>query len=138
MTSRRATIGLVLAVAAATVLGACSSGSSLTGKTWQWTSATTSSPASQSVVPDPTAYTIEFKSDGTYAAKADCNQLTGSYTTTSSSGLTIASGPMTLAACGADSLSDVYVHSLLQASSYGISGSDLTITLADNGTMTFK
>ena len=37
----------------------------LTGKTWQWTASTTKVPASQSVVPDPENYTIEFKSDGT-------------------------------------------------------------------------
>ena len=57
-------------------------------------------PAFQGVVPaaDQANYTIEFKSDGTFNAKADCNQLAGTYTTTGSGGLTIVPGPMTLAA----------------------------------------
>ena len=69
-------------------------------------------PASQNVVPDPENYTIEFKSDGTFAAKADCNQLAGTYTTTSSGGLTIVPGPMTLALCPEASLDTLYMAGL--------------------------
>ena len=65
----------VAAVAIGLMVLACSSGSSsgLTGKVWQWSAMTEKVPASQSVVPDPQNYTIEFKGDGTYALKADCN-----------------------------------------------------------------
>ena len=94
----RALFALVIGVTA--IVAACS-GSSLTGKTWQLTAITEKVPAFQGVVPaaDQANYTIEFKSDGTFNAKADCNQLSGTYTTTGSGGLTIVPGPMTLAVC---------------------------------------
>jgi heat shock protein HslJ len=72
-------------------------------------------------VPNPEKYTIGFKSDGKFSAKADCNQVAGGYTTTSSGGLTITPGPSTLVACGADSLGDMYVAGLAMAASYSIS-----------------
>jgi heat shock protein HslJ len=126
-----------LAVALAVALAACSSGSGLTGRTWQLTATTTTVPASQSVVPDPQSYTIEFRSDGTYGAKADCNQAQGTYAT-SGSNLTITLGPSTLAECGPDSLSDQYLTGLADAASYAIAGGQLTITTKDEATMTFK
>jgi heat shock protein HslJ len=137
---RRPVPFIVLALATVLLVVACSSssGSGLTGKAWQWTASTTKVPASQSVVPDPENYTLTFNTDGSFSAKVDCNNMSGTYTTTSSGGLTITPGPMTLAACGPDSLSDIYVAGLMQAKSYAISNSQLTITLADEGTMTFK
>ena len=99
-------LGLVLATAA--LIAACSSsGNALTGKTWQLTAITELVPAFQGVVPaaDQPNYTIEFKTDGTYQAKADCNSTSGAYTTTSSGGLTILPGPTTLVACPEGSLS---------------------------------
>jgi heat shock protein HslJ len=137
---RRLVAVVAFALAAVILVAACSSssGSSLTGKAWQWTASTTKVPASQSVVPDPQNYTITFNTDGTFSAKVDCNNMAGQYTTTSSGGLTIRPGPMTLAACGADSLSDIYVAELLKSKSYAIADAKLTITLTDEGTMTFK
>jgi len=136
---RRSVAVAAVIVIAVLALAACSSSSSsLTGKAWQWTASTTKAPASQSVVPNPEKYTIEFKSDGTFSAKADCNAVAGGYTTTSSGGLTITPGPSTLVACGADSLGDVYVADLGKAASYAIASGQLTITLSDEGTMTFK
>ena len=135
---KRALFALVIGVAA--IAAACSGGSSLTGKTWQLTAITEKVPAFQGVVPaaDQPNYTIEFKSDGTFNAKADCNQLSGSYTTTSSGGLTIVLGPSTLAACPEGSLSSQYVAALGQAASYAIASGQLTITLADGGTLVYK
>jgi heat shock protein HslJ len=127
-----------LAIATVALVAACNSSTSLTGKTWQWVASTSKVPASQSVVPDPENYTIEFNSDGTFQAKADCNQLAGSYTTTSSGGMTITPGPMTLAICGPESSSDIYVQELSKAASYVTSEAKLTITLSDEGTMTFN
>jgi len=135
---RSAAVVAVILVAVLALAACSSSGSSLTGKSWQWTAATTKVPASQSVVPNPEKYTIEFKSDGTFSAKADCNQVAGGYTTTSSGGLTITPGPSTLVACGADSLGDMYVAGLAMAASYKIASGQLTMTLSDEGTMTFK
>ncbi len=130
---------LVLAMSAVVLLGACSaSAGSLTGKTWQWTASTTKVPASQSVVPDPENYTIEFMSDGSFSSKVDCNQLSGTYSTTSSGGLTIVPGPMTLAACPDGSLDALYVAGLSGAQSYAVANSQLTVTTADESTLTFK
>jgi len=135
---KRALFALVIGVAA--IAAACSGGSSLTGNTWKLTAITEKVPAFQGVVPaaDQPNYTIEFKSDGTFNAKADCNQLSGSYTTTSSGGLTIVLGPSTLAACPEGSLSSQYVAALGQAASYAIASGQLTITLADGGTLVYK
>ncbi len=127
--------GVVVAILA---LAACSSGDSLTGKAWQWKSWTTMTPQSQSDVPDPSSYTIEFKSDGTFTAKADCNSVAGTYTSSASGGLKISPGPSTQAACGADSMSDVFVQKLGLAISYTFFRSEMTINLQDLGNMTFK
>ena len=86
---------------------------------------------------DQANYTIEFKADGTFAAKADCNQVSGTYTTTPTGGLTIVLGPSTMAACPPESLAPQYVTGLGNAASYAIAGSDLTITLKDEGTLVF-
>jgi heat shock protein HslJ len=121
--------------------GASSSGSSgLTGKTWMLTAITEKVPAFQGVVPaaDQANYTIEFKSDGTFSAKADCNQVSGTYTTTSTGGLTIVLGPATQAACPEGSLAPQYVTGLGNAASYAIASEQLTITLKDEGTLVFK
>src|SRR5688572_29153101 len=116
---------LVLAIGLAAVVAACSgssgsaspsaaAGAGLTGKTWQLTAITEKVPAFQGVVPaeDQANYTIEFKSDVSFSAKADCNQLSGSYTTSGTNGLTIVPGPMTMAMCLEGSLSTQYVESL--------------------------
>ena len=136
MTIRRWVV--VAGVVAALVLAACSSGSSLTGKAWQWTSWTTVTPQSQSDVADPSSYTIEFKSDGTFQAKADCNGVTGTYTSTASGGLKIDPDPSTLAACGADSVSEAFAEKLGLAIGYTFFRSEMTINLQDLGTMQFK
>ena len=120
------------------LLAACSSssGSALTGKTWQWTGSTTTVPASQAAVPDPENYTLTFNTDGTFSGKADCNQVSGEYTT-SGSDLTLTLGPTTMMACPEGSLDGLFLDGLGKAASYTISGSDLTITDSDEGTMQF-
>jgi heat shock protein HslJ len=131
-------IGILTLAIGGLLLAACSSssGSALTGKTWQWTGSTTTVPASQSVVPDPENYTITFNTDGTFSGKADCNQVSGDYTT-SGSDLTITPGPTTMMACPEGSLDGLFLEGIGKASSYTISGSDLTITDSDEGTMQF-
>jgi heat shock protein HslJ len=130
---------LVMLALAAVALGACSSGSSgLTGKTWQLSTITEKSPAFQGVVPtaDQPRYTIEFKTDGTFAALADCNRVAGTYTT-SGSNMTIKLGPSTLVACPDGSFGELYAVALGKAASYAIANDQLTITLSDGGTLTF-
>ena len=128
----------VAGVVVALVLAACASGSSLTGKTWQWNAWTTLTPQMQADVPDPSSYTIEFKSDGTFQAKADCNTVSGTYVTSASQALKITLGPSTLVACGPDSLSDVFIEKLGLATAYTFFRSEMTINLQDLGTMGFK
>ncbi len=127
--------GVVVAIL---VLAGCSSGDSLTGKTWQWSSWTTLTPQTQADVPDPSSYTIEFKSDGTFQAKADCNTVSGTYVTSASQALKITLGPSTLVACGPDSLSDVFIEKLGLATAYTFFRSEMTINLQDLGTLGFK
>jgi heat shock protein HslJ len=137
--TRRRWIAAIAGIAVATlVLSACASGSSLTGKTWKWTASTTVAPPTQSKVPDPSLYTVEFLSDGTFQAKADCNTVSGTYTSTTSQGLHIYPGPSTLAACGPDSLSAAFIADLGQAIAYTFFRSEMTINLSDLGTMTFE
>jgi len=137
----RRLILIALALGLATMLVACGGGSSsgLTGKTWHLTAITEKVPAFQGVIPaaDQSKYAITFNTDGTFNATADCNQVSGSYKTSGSNGLTITAGPSTLAFCGETSFGQQYVAGLSQAASYTVAGSDLTITLADGGTMTF-
>jgi heat shock protein HslJ len=138
---RRSIVAVVL-VATATLSGACASeaGGDITGKTWHLTSITTVAPNFATVVPAEAManYTISFDPGGTFAAKADCNQVSGTYTITGKSVLTIKPGPSTLAACPDGSLSDKYVATLAQASSYTTTSNQLTITLLDNGTLSFQ
>ena len=134
---------LIFVIAATAVLSACGSGSSgngLTGKDWHLTAISEKSPAFQGVVPvDQQAnYTINFAADGgTFSAKADCNQVSGSYVTSGSNGITITPGPSTMAFCGEGSFGDLYVHGLGNATTYAIASDQLTLTLKDGGTMTF-
>jgi heat shock protein HslJ len=127
-----------LMVMSALALVGCSSGS-LVGKTWDLSAITTQAPAFQGVVPatDRPNYTLTFNSDGTFAAKADCNQVGGTYKTNGSNGLTMTPGPSTLAACPEGSYGNQYVQALAKAASYGFANNQLTITLSDGGTLVF-
>ena len=131
--------GLLIVAVAGLAGCASTSGGDITGPTWRLVSITTERPAFQGIVPAEAVvnYTITFNDDGTFAAKADCNQVSGTYTIQDKSVLTIVPGPSTLAFCGEDSLGDEYVAALAQAGSYSISGNQLNITLLDNGTLNF-
>jgi heat shock protein HslJ len=137
----RKLMSIALAVGVAAMIAACSGGSSgLTGKTWLLTALTEKVPAFQGVVPeaDQANYNIEFKTDSTFTAKADCNTTSGTYTTTGSGGLAIVPGPTTLVACPEGSLSSQYIAALGNAASYAVTSSQLTITLTDGGTLVYK
>ena len=89
-------------------------------------------------MPNPDNYTISFAADGTFAGKNDCNQIAGTYTTSGSDGLTIVLGPSTLVACPEGSMDAIYLAGLAATKSYAISGNELTLTLAEDATMTFN
>ena len=126
-------------IALAAFVAACQGGGSqLTGTTWQLTAVTEKVPAFQGVVPaDQQAhYTIQFQNDGSFSATADCNQLSGTYTT-SGSNMTITPGPMTMAFCGEQSLDSIYVHALGEVASFAIANNQLTLTTNSEATLTF-
>ena len=130
----------VVAVAAL-VLAACggSGGSKdLLNTTWQWASLKETEPASQSVVPNPESYTIVFKEDDSFSATVDCNKASGSYQLDGDE-LTIMPGPSTMAECGAESLSDLFMANLSQVTAYTMDGGNLILTVGDGAAeMTFE
>jgi len=119
-------------------------GSILTGTTWQWNGSTAGSGGVPVVVPDPTKYTVEFRSGGTFLATADCTTVSGTYRTVpagrtglASTGIRLRPDPYDPAACGPDSLSDAFLQGLWSAARYQISDSKLRILRSTVGTMTF-
>ncbi len=110
------------------LLAACGSGSdsdsasgdSITGVVWQWETVTNQDTNETTTVPDPENYTIEFKEDGTFTGQADCNSISGTYST--ASGFSITLGPSTLAFCGEASLDTVYLDLLSNVAAGGPDG----------------
>jgi heat shock protein HslJ len=134
---RRAVVAAAAIAAVAVLVAACGgSGSDLTGKTWQATSITTTTPAFQGMVPPDQAanYTITFQSDGNAAIKADCNNVTATYTTGDNNAITITLGASTMAFCGEASLDQAFTAALAAAKTYEVSGSTLKLN-ADGGTL---
>jgi len=86
--------------------------SSITNIVWQWTSVANRTTGRTTTVPNPTAYTIIFRDDGTVSGQADCNTFTGTYST--DGGLFINTTPDVMAACGGASL-DIQYFELLDA-----------------------
>lgn len=133
---------LILTILAATtlLLGGCAStaGGDITLGTWHLTSIT--SIHRQAIVPpeDMAKYTITFKDDETFDAKADCNEVSGTYTIVDASVLTLTLGPSTLAECGEGSLSADYVQLLGDVKTYSIAGDQMTLTLNDSSELLFQ
>jgi heat shock protein HslJ len=130
-----ASLAVVAVVAACNIVGG-GGGDSLTGQVWQWTGLVESDPPAQSAPGDPENYTIEFHDDGTFAAKADCNQVAGAYESSGGS-LTITPSQSTMAACGDESLDQIFLTNLALAQSYAIEDGGLDITLSNGGEMQF-
>jgi heat shock protein HslJ/uncharacterized protein YraI len=106
--------------------------------TWQWVSLVETMPASQSMVANSENYNLVFRTDGTYSAKADCNQLMGSYELVGNQ-LKLEPGISTLAECGPDSSYDLYSSLLERVVSVGTNEGVLVLGLAeDAGIMNFQ
>jgi heat shock protein HslJ len=97
-------------------------------------------PAFEGEVPveNQDSYTIEFQTDGSFSAQADCNRVLGTWAATPSGELSITLGPSTIVACAEGSLSDLYILALSNVASYAIANANLTITLADGGTLVYR
>ena len=138
----RLSLSLVVLAAASILVSACAAaapGSDLTGKTWLLTAVTEQVPAFQGVVPaeEQGKYTITFATDGTFGAQADCNQVNGTYTVASGNAIQIELGASTLAFCPDGDLGVLFTNALATAQTYAISGSNLTLTRDDGGTLQF-
>ncbi len=104
------------------------------GKTWQWTQFSDTVEGSQEIA-EPERYELILNEDGTIDVKADCNQVSGTYTLEDSS-IAITFGPATAAACPEDSLADEYIQNLSAAAIvFFQDGSMYFDTVADSGTM---
>ncbi|MFN2189928.1 MAG: META domain-containing protein [Candidatus Promineifilaceae bacterium] len=104
---------------------------------WQWSGLVETSPAAQSVVPDPENYTIAFLPDGSAPITADCNQVGATYSADGDS-LTIVLGPATAAFCGEESLDQQYLGLLSTVATFALEGESLKLNLAnDAGQMNF-
>jgi len=95
-------------------------GDSITDILWLWTNTTVQSTRETTEVPNPQDYTIVFYEDGTLSGQADCNAFAGTYS--QESGFSIELGPMTMAACGDDSLDQQYVALLGSVAAGGPDG----------------
>ncbi|MEJ2711432.1 MAG: META domain-containing protein, partial [Anaerolineales bacterium] len=91
----------------------------LVGETWQWVGLRETTPAAQSVIPDPENYTLTFKDDGTVSIKADCIVAMGSYQL-SGDQMTIDIEPTIQMDCGPESVYNQFLTSVGQASGVGL------------------
>jgi hypothetical protein len=138
-------IAILLFVLAAAQLGVIPSGDGLLQPTWAWRASAdgTASPApAPSLVPDPSAYTVDFLAGGGVVVTADCTVVDGGW----SRMLPGRTGPLTRLsitipgpdpACGPDSLAAAFVDALRWAATYQIDGGRLSITLVDGGHLLF-
>ncbi len=85
-------------------------GSEITNIVWQWERVTERASGETTTVPNPENYTLTFLDDGTFSGKADCNQISGTYSQESGFQLTL--GPTTLAFCGEASLDQQFIDLL--------------------------
>ena len=109
----------------------------LTGAVWQWTA----SQAGDQVTPvtDPSRYQAQFNVDGSLNIKADCNNVTASYTAGEGNSMIILPGPSTLMACPEDSQADAFMQQLGVTATYGFSQGPLVLSQADPSlTMSFQ
>jgi len=143
--SRAAVVAIVAIVAACSSspstspsTGSASGASDLTGKTWQLTAVSTTSPTTQSVIANPALYTIRFGADGTATANAKCNTISGIYETSGTNGITIQAGIATIPHCTPSRVDQAFLTGLARTSSYQVANSELTLTGGDGATMTFR
>ena len=117
---------MTVLLAALFTMVACSSGDddadSITDKEWQWELVKDQPAGETTTVADPENYTLVFRDDGTFSGKADCNQISGTYTQEGGFFLTL--GPSTMAFCGEDSLDQLYLDLLNNVVAGGLAGDD--------------
>ena len=137
---KRTLIAALAAGVAVVALAGCGSGgepSPIVGILWKWNGSLQVNPHQLSAVPNPDNYLITFAEGNVFQAKADCNQLTGSYEL-GETNLTITPGPTTQAHCGEHSLATEFVNQLSQVTSWSIKENELELGLKGGGAMYFR
>lgn len=71
-------------------------------------------------------YTLEFKDGGKLAARADCNQCSGTYSISGDS-LTVGALACTKAFCGSSSHDVAFLDIVSNATTFGVQGIELTV-----------
>lgn len=118
--------------------GSQSGASQIHNVEWQWTELSGTAVETPKTIPDPGNYTIIFKPDGAYSGKADCNNISGTYSQ-ENGGFQISPGVSTMAACGPDSLDQEYLRLLYSVAAGGSSGDGLALESAGGAErMTFQ
>jgi D-alanyl-D-alanine carboxypeptidase len=91
----------------------------LTALPWLWTSYLNLPESGE--VSNQDQYRLTFAEDGTLTIKADCNTAAGSYAVAGDGAVSIQLGPVTMAACATESLSDKMLKALGQAGALNVS-----------------
>jgi len=111
--------------------------STLQSTVWRWVHSVIGNDTFVAPV-DRDRYTISFANDGTFSARADCNQLSGTYRQLGRR-LTLQPGPMTLVACPPGSNADDFVQQLGAVTSQAGTDTSLVLNLRlDSGSMVFE
>ncbi len=108
----------------------------VTGVEWEWVSTTT--PIEETVVAEPSRYTILLEPDGKLRALFDCNRGGGAYEITEGK---LSFGPMmsTRMACPPDSLDAPFMRDLERVTSFFVRGGELYLEMPyDSGTLRFR
>lgn len=105
---------------------------------WQWIGLVEVEPQVLLMIPNPENYNLVLRADGTFNFQADCNVGSGTYSVDGSS-LSLVLGPVTLAACGPDSLHDEYLVYLANVISFGMDDDALVlVSNAGNAQLSFE
>ena len=108
--------------------------------TWQWERRDPNgAPVDPITVPNPEAYTLLFSADGAFSAQVDCNSAAGQYATASPDAIYMELGPMTMAACPPESLSDAMMLMFGVPQTYRLeeNGSVLVLAGVDGGPLDY-
>jgi heat shock protein HslJ len=105
-----------------------SAAGSIVGPEWQWETLIVQATQETTTVPNPENYTLTLREDGNFSGKADCNQISGTYST--DGGLSFTLGPSTMAFCGEESLDQQYLQLLGSVVAGGPSGDGLALETA--------
>jgi len=84
--------------------------SDITDIVWKWQTLEDVAAGASTRVPDPSKYTIVFRTDGTTTGQADCNTFSGTYS--QANGFTISVTPDVMAACDQGSMDQQFLNLL--------------------------